>query len=296
MRICVIFNPVARGNKARHFRAWLDRGAGECALKPTQQAGDAHRLAAEAVAEGFQLIVAAGGDGTVNEVVNGLATAPGGLAQARLGVLPLGTVNVFARELKIPRHLTSAWAMLKRGRELALDLPVAEFTREGKTQRRYFIQMAGAGLDARAIELANWELKKKIGPFAYVVAGLQALRERKPEIAILADGQRLTGELVLLGNGKLYGGDYALFPAAAWTNGRLEVCGFPRVNFWTLLRCAPGLLLRKRLPEKLVRRVSAKTVELTSAAPAAFELDGEWVDRLPVTFSIAPQQLRVVVP
>jgi YegS/Rv2252/BmrU family lipid kinase len=296
VRTCVIFNPVARGNKARHFRRWLDGVAAECALKPTAGPNDARRLAAAAVRENFDLVVAAGGDGTVNEVLNGLGDAPDGFDRARLGVLPLGTVNVFARELGLPPRLEAAWEILRRGREQKIDLPTVEFSAKGKIERRYFAQLAGAGLDARAIELVSWRLKKKTGPFAYVVAGFQALWERQPKITVRADGQILAGELVLIGNGKLYGGAVAVFPAADLQNGRLEVCLFPRVNFWRLLRCAPGLLVTQKLPEKLVRRIGAARLELTSEAPVAFELDGEWVGNLPATFFIAPQKLRVVVP
>jgi YegS/Rv2252/BmrU family lipid kinase len=296
VRTCVIFNPVARGDKARHFRAWLDGIAAACALKPTQRAGDARRLAAEAVVEHFELVIAAGGDGTVNEVVNGLGDAPEGFAKTRFGVLSLGTVNVFARELKMPANIDEAWNILQRGKEMAMDVPFAEFSVAGTIVRRHFIQMAGAGLDARTIELVSWPLKKKIGPLAYVVAGCQALMENKPQILVNVDGRKLNGELVLIGNGKFYGGTFAIFPAAAWTDGRLEICLWPRTNFWTLLRCAPGLLLHKRLPEKLVHRVSAKSFVLTSESPAAFELDGEWVGHLPVAFALAEQKLRVVVP
>ena len=296
VRTCVIFNPAARGDKARHFRDWLASVAAECALKPTQRAGDARRLAAEAVAEKYELVIAAGGDGTVNEVLNGLGEVPDGFSKTRFGVLPLGTVNVFARELKIPTDISEAWAVLRRGQEMTLDVPHAEFFIEGKMQRRYFIQMAGAGLDARAIKLVNWELKKKVGPLAYVVAGLRALAENQPVISINVDGQRINGELVLVGNGKFYGGQFAIFPAADWTDERLEICVWPRASFWTLLRCAASLLLQKRLPEKIVRRVSAEKFVLTSESKVAFELDGEWVGYLPVTFSVVPTKLRVIVP
>lgn len=295
MRICVIFNPAARGDKARRFRLWLDGIAAECALKPTAGSGDARNLAAQAVGN-FDLVVAAGGDGTVNEVLNGLGDAPDGFARARLGVLPLGTVNVFAQELKIPASLPDAWEILKRGREIKIDLPCVEFSASGKPGRRYFVQLAGAGLDARAIELVSWRLKKKVGPLAYVIAGFQALAEPQPQITVCADGQKISGELVLLGNGKLYGGQYEIFPAADYANGLLDACVFPRANLWTLLRCAPGCLLRRKLPEKMVRRLRAGKIELTSATPASFELDGEWVGNLPATFSIEPKKLRIVVP
>src|SRR5580704_6686771 len=127
VRICVIFNPAARGNKARYFRRNLDEIGGQCAFKATAAPGEGRRLAAEAVAEGYDLIVAAGGDGTVNEVLNGMGDAPDGFGRARLGVLPLGTVNVFARELKIPLRLERAWQVLQRGNEIKIDLPRAEF-------------------------------------------------------------------------------------------------------------------------------------------------------------------------
>jgi diacylglycerol kinase (ATP) len=296
VHVCVIFNPAARGNKARHFRQHLGDMAGDCAFKATAAAGDARRLARESVAEGFDLIVAAGGDGTANEVLNGIGDAPDGFEKARLGVLPLGTVNVFARELKIPLRLKSAWEILRRGHELKIDLPRVEFSANGKTERRYFVQLAGAGLDARAIELVSWQLKKKAGPLAYVVAGLQALAEKQSKIIVRANGKILEGELALIGNGKFYGGSIAIFPQADLHDGLLDVCVLPRVNLAALLRCAPKFLTSKKLPEKLVQRISAEKFELTSETPVAFELDGEWVGHLPATFSVERQKLRVAVP
>jgi YegS/Rv2252/BmrU family lipid kinase len=292
----VIFNPAARGNKARHFRQHLAAIGSQCALKATTASGDARRLAAEAVSEGFELIAAAGGDGTVNEVLNGLGDAPDGFRRACFGVLPLGTVNVLARELRIPLRLERAWDVLQRGRETCLDLPRADFSADGIPRRQYFVQLAGAGLDARAIELVDWEQKKKIGPLAYVIAGLQALREQKPLITVRADGGEVAGELVLIGNGRLYGGSFKIFPAADLRDGLLDVCVFPRLNWRTLPGCVPGLLFQRRLPEYAVQRVRAATFEVTGDPAAAFELDGEWAGRLPVTFSVEREKLRVVIP
>jgi diacylglycerol kinase (ATP) len=154
VRVCIIFNPTARGDKARHFRKHLSEFAGGVALKPTQAPGDGRRLAAEAVRDGFDTLVAAGGDGTVNEVLNGIAEAPEGFARARLAVLPLGTVNVFARELGLPLRLLPAWQAFLTGSERRIDVPFAEFTAaDGSRQRRHFVQLAGAGLDARAISV-----------------------------------------------------------------------------------------------------------------------------------------------
>lgn len=295
MRTCVIFNPVAKGNKARHFRAQLDTIAATATLKKTTGPNAARQLAANAVAEGFDTIVAAGGDGTLNEVLNGIAAADG-LDRVRLGVLPLGTVNVFARELKIPLRVAPAWQTICQGREQRIDLPWADFTNESGPQRLYFAQLAGAGLDARAIELVDWNHKKAIGPLAYVIAGLKALCARKANVTVAANGATATGELVLVGNGRLYGGDYELFPGAALHDGVLEVCVLPRVNWFTLLRCGLPLLVRGKLPDSAVRRLRASEFTLAGDAPAAFEVDGEWAGRLPAKFGVARERLRIIVP
>ncbi len=296
MKTCVIFNPAARGNKARHFRRHLDAVAGDCAFKATAAAGDARRLAAQSVQDGFDLIVAAGGDGTVNEVLNGLGDVPDGFQRARLGVLPLGTVNVFAREAGIPLRLQEAWKVLKDGRETRVDLPCVDFYLNGAMNRRYFIQLAGAGLDARAIELVSWKLKQRTGPFAYVVAGFKALFESQPCLAVRVEGQTHEGQFVMAGNGQLYGGPFTLFPNADMNSGFLEVCIVPKINFKTLLLWAPRLLLTRRLPENQILRLRGSSFEWTCDTKAGLELDGEWVGHLPASFSLQPGRLRVMAP
>ncbi len=296
MRIGVIFNPAARGEKARHFRRHLGELESHCTLMQTAAVADARRLAAEAVRQGFEVIVAAGGDGTVNEALNGIADVPGGLDQALLGVLPLGTVNVFARELGIPRKFESAWQTILQGRETRIDLPVVEYEINGQPARRCFAQLAGAGLDARAIELVNWPLKKKIGPLAYVFAGFKALFQPQSAITV-SDGQRsLTGELILIGNGRLYGGEFKVFPRADLRDGLLEVCVFPRANWFTVLRCGPPLLLRGRLPAKATLSFQAASLKLSSPVRTPLEADGEYIGQLPAALSLRPLGMRVIVP
>jgi len=296
VRICVIFNPAARGNKARRFRRFLNELSQQCALKATTGPGDARRFAQAAVATGYDIIAAAGGDGTVNEVLNGIGDEPDGFQRTRLGVLPLGTVNVFARELKIPLRLEGAWRVLKRARETKIDLGRADFFEDGRPAQRHFMQLGGAGLDARAIELVSWKLKKTAGPLAYLVAGFQALAEKQPRLTVTAAGKTLTGELALLGNGQFYGGSFGIFPGAALGDGRLHACVFPQVNMPALLRLVPGFLVRRKLSGPRVGRLCAQAITVTSDLPAAFELDGEWAGHLPAIFSVEPQKLRVVVP
>jgi diacylglycerol kinase (ATP) len=296
VRTCVIFNPTAKGDKARRFHKHLGEIGSRCTLLQTSAVGDARRLAKEAVSDGFEIIVAAGGDGTVNEVLNGIGDAPDGFQRARLGVLPLGTVNVFARELAIPSKLELSWKIIQEGRETIIDLPRVEYSANGAPTLRYFAQLAGAGLDARAIELVHWPLKKKIGPLAYVVAGLHALAKKQCKITA-SDGIRsATGELVLIGNGKLYGGQFRIFPEADLRDGQLELCVFPRVNWFTLARCGPGLLLGRKLPPSATINFRSASFTLTSPVAAPLEVDGEWVGQLPATFSIQKSILRVIVP
>jgi diacylglycerol kinase (ATP) len=296
VRICVIFNPTAQGEKARRLRRHLDSIAAECALKQTVAAGGARHLATEAVGEGFDTIVAAGGDGTMNEVLNGIGDAPDGFARTRLGLLPIGTVNVFAKELGLPIALAQSWEVLRTGKETKIDLACVEHAVGGARQRRYFAQLAGAGLDARAIELVNWPLKKKIGPLAYVWAGFKALRQPPSQVTVRAGAETATGELVLIGNGRFYGGKFRVFPRADLRDGLLEVCVFPRTNLRTLFRCMGMFVARRDLPASAARSFQAQSVTLESSSPTPLEVDGEGIGHLPATFSIQRQLLRVIVP
>ncbi len=296
MRTCVIFNRKARGGKARRFRQRLRAIGTQCTLKFTVSAGDARRLAANAIQEGFEIVVAAGGDGTLNEVLNGFSDVPDGFDRARLGILPLGTVNVFARELAIPRQIDAAWAAIQQGRETLIDLPAVEYPHNGKPQRRYFAQLAGAGLDARAIELVHWPLKQVIGPLAYILAGLRALAGAQSRITVAGGGHSATGGLVLIGNGRLYGGELRVFPQADLRDGLLEVCVFPRVSWLTLARCGPSLLLRGTIPASLTQVFQAESLTLSSPSRTPLETDGELVGLLPAKFSLQRSRLRVIVP
>jgi len=296
VRTCVIFNPTAKGDKARRFRAHLDQIAAESSFKLTASVGDARRLAAEAVREGFEIVVAAGGDGTVNEVINGIGDVPTGFDRTRFGVLPLGTVNVFARELAIPNSFQDAWTTIRAGHETLIDVACAIFRKNGETDGRLFVQLAGAGLDARAIELVNWELKKKIGPLAYVWAGLHALTGPTARITVSNGNQSLEGGLVLIGNGRLYGGDYHVFPGADMHDGVLEACVFPKVDWWRLTQCGPSLLLRGRLPQHTFQILRGGCLELAGEGQIPFEVDGEFVGHLPATISVDRARLRVITP
>ena len=296
MKTCIIFNPVARGDKARRFREQVAALAPGCVLKPTTGPGAGRPLAAEAVREGFETIVAAGGDGTLNEVLNGIAEVAGGFARTRLGLLPLGTVNVFAKELGLPADAPRAWQVVAAGRERRLDVAVAEFTEANQPARRCFVQMAGAGMDARAIELVNWEHKKKIGPLAYVIAAIKAIHGGLPPIVVTNGTETFGGEFVLLGNGRFYGGRHVLFPEADPADGLLEVTVFPRVNWGVVARCGLQALLGRPPATGETLRLRGARIQLSSPTQVPFEVEGENIGHLPATFSMLRQTLRMIVP
>jgi diacylglycerol kinase family enzyme len=156
--------------------------------------------------------------------------------------------------------------------------------------------MAGAGVDARAVELVDWEQKKRIGSLAYVVAACKALRGPKAQIIAANGGESVGGELVLIGNGRFYGGSYPLFPIADLRDGLLEVSVFPRVDWTAVVRCGWGLLTDQLYTTGGVKHFRAPSLRLESASAVPFHLEGENVGVLPVQFSVCEQKLRIIIP
>ena len=296
MRACVIFNPTARGEGARRWLPFLHDLEGHCELLPTTFRGAARSLARKAVEEGFETIVAAGGDGTVNEVVNGIGDAPEGFLRARLGVLPMGTVNVFARELGIPSKPKEAWRVIDAGIERLIDLPSAQFLEGSNHQSRAFAQLAGAGLDARAVELVNWQLKKKLGVVAYIVAVLQAYAGRTHQIRVETAQGSHSGEAVLIGNGHLYGGNHPIFHRARLDDGLLDICIFRRLNARTLAQASLAILTGNWHKVSGIDYLQSRDFRLQAEHPTPLELEGDSAGQLPAHFHITPHRVRVLHP
>ena len=286
----VIFNPAARGEKAKQLLHFLSAiKPDEYTLARTTQAGDARRLAADAAAKGFRVIVAAGGDGTLNEVINGIAHT-----EVALGVLPLGTVNVFAREVEIPSQPDAAWRVITEGQTRLIDLARSESN--GVT--RHFVQLAGVGLDASAVRRASWSLKKKLGPLSYIWAGLQTLSHQPPAVEVHTNGEGVQGcgGVVLVGNGRFYGGSFCVFPKAQLDDGRLDVCIFENNGYLDVMRYAQGVWRGVHTQFRDVRYFQASKFVCNAAGGTPFEVDGEDAGDVPVTFSVVPRALRVIVP
>lgn len=287
--IAVILNPAARSARARKLLDRIRTLAAGAHVAETQAAGDARRLARTLAEEGWSTVVAAGGDGTVNEVVAGLLDADV-VIRPTLGVLPMGTMNVFALELGLPiLSLEGCWERVLAGRTRETDV--------WRAGHHLFVQMAGVGVDAQVIRHTTWEAKKQWGPLSYLGTLTQVLDRPPAEVRVrVDDGPWLTGSNVLLGNGRFYGGPFAVFPDAVNDDGLIDIAlvhGHGPATFSNLIA---DVLLREhdeshdRLTRLRGRRV---VVEAPHAVP--FEVDGELGGETPLVVSRLETRLRVTV-
>ncbi len=285
-RYPVIFNPHARGQKGGRVLRFLMRHAGRFALYATSHAGEAKDLAARFAAEGEPVVIAAGGDGTLNEVVRGLAGT-----RSILGVLPAGTMNVFAREMGIPfASLEQAFQVVERRFVREVDL----FEANGAP----FVQMAGVGFDAMVIEETSWELKKKLGPLAYLIAAVKVLGETPPKIEVICkDGRREEGVAVLAGNGTLYGGQFKFFRNALNDDSKLDVLVYKKAGYKLVLDSLRGLATGGI--DLMASTACFQTEEFIVRADreVPVEVDGEWIGRFSeIRFVETAHRLRVIAP
>jgi YegS/Rv2252/BmrU family lipid kinase len=279
--ILVIFNPAARSEKARATWETIEKFP-RCTFQPTTAIGDARRLAVEAVAQGFSTVVAAGGDGTINEVVNGLAGS--GVA---LGILPVGTMNVFANELGLPANLEKCWKIILAGQTRTIDL--------ARANKQYFVQLAGVGLDAQIVEATSWESKKSLGPLSYVISAAHVAARKPPKLVVEAEGAKREGSFVLVGNGRHYGGPLKFFNRARYDDGKLDLLIFKNQGYLDIARYLGTILMGTHAEQPDVEYIQTDRATVRSEEDVPVECDGEVVMKLPVTFRISSKKLKVLV-
>jgi diacylglycerol kinase (ATP) len=246
-------------------------------------AGDAERLAREAEAD-FDAIVAAGGDGTINAVANGIRTTPRPLA-----ILPLGTANVLGTEIALPRNPDALAAVIAE----ADPRPIWP----GRIGDRLFLTMAGSGFDAAVVEAVDPGLKRRVGRVAFVWAILARLwRYRRCELIAEIDGVAYRAASVVAAKGRYYAGRFVLARDACIAEPLLHVVLFQSPGRPAALRYLAAMALGcvHRLPDVVV--IATREVALAAAAPAAVHADGEIVARLPVTVAVADTPLLLVQP
>lgn len=281
----VILNPAARGDRAGHWRSRVEKVARGATLHATSRIGEAELLARKAAREGFKRIVAAGGDGTINEVVNGLAGTT-----AALGLLPIGTVNVFATELGLPAgDLKQCWQIICDGRTRTIDLPSAN----GK----HFVQLAGIGLDAQAVKETSVAFKRSFGPLSYLVSAAQIASRPPPHLVIESKGgPPIEGSFVLVGNGRLYGGPFPFFKRALIDDGLLDVVVFKRIGYLDIIRYLQDVIFSSSISMPDLEYFQSKRLRVSSEEEVPVEVDGELIGNCPVEFRMRERSLRVLAP
>ncbi len=299
----LIHNPNAGGGGADR-RKELDEarrifatGGIEADLAETTGPGDATEIALRAGNEGRQLVIACGGDGTLNEVVNGLARQQNG-HRVPLALLPGGTANILAKELTLPWDIPQAAQRLVRGtvREIALGLatPVNE-----PEKARYFLSVAGAGPDGRITYAVDLELKAKMGIFAYWWQGArEVLNYKFPRFNVKTKDQTIEASLVIVGRTKHYGGPFKITTEADLYEDQFELAVLTTQSGLRYLSYLPTLWFGDLRKTEGVHFVKADTLlcEPTDGEPVYAQVDGEPLSRLPVEFKIVPRALKLLVP
>jgi YegS/Rv2252/BmrU family lipid kinase len=294
-KVTLISNPKTGRYGSRRIRpiqelaSQLESAGIAVDLKLTAGPGDATNLAARAARNGSSDVIVAGGDGTINEAIQGLAGT-----DARLGILPRGTANVLARELGLPIDDQEAIAIAAQGksRKIYLGLAINETTNE----QRHFILMAGIGLDASVVKRVQPSLKKRIGKGAFWLSGFSHLATWNPQpFTLEINGDNYTATFATIGKAARYGGDLAITPGARLDKPEFEVCIIQtssRMRYLRLLSQAMRSGMPRDKPE--VCFVTATTVK--AHGDAAVQIDGELLGHLPMRFEIAPHSLEVIVP
>jgi diacylglycerol kinase (ATP) len=295
MNTCIIVNPNA-GSVAEvsALRARLEQLPGTAVL-PTEDAGHAQELAREAARSGADLVVAAGGDGTLNEVLNGLSE---GFGRVRLGLLPLGTGNDFARSINVPADLDGALEILLAGRTRRVDIGHARL----RTFSRYFINMAAGGFSGIVSEKAS-EAKDRWGPLAYLRAALGTMGELQGFQAVITlrdtpDGpERIELETynAVISNGRFVAAGIPVAPQSELDDGYLDLMLVPSASIPQLAFLASQVLLRRHLESDLALFRKARSIEIESDPPMSFNVDGEVIGDEPAHFEVLPRALEVVV-
>lgn len=303
-----------RAEAVRGLIQLLERRGINADAKATAGPDDATQLAREAVAEGAELIVSYGGDGTLNEVLQGVVGS-----RAALAVWPGGTSNVVATDLCIANKIEAIADMIAQGKTIRVALGLA--TSHAATEmlnssepdnavessgvsastrpviQRYFLMMAGIGLDASIARTVNKKLKRSTGEFAYWIAGINHLFSWKSETFVIeVDGKPYESVFAVVGNGKGYGGRMCMTPGA-----RLEAPGFqvyilPRMsNNFSYIGALSGCLRGK--PETTCATIAeGRHITARSSHETWMEVDGEVIGRLPVTIEAVPDALSLIVP
>lgn len=286
-KILLIYNPIAgrrRGALLREVLAALQASGTDVTVRETAARGDAERLAREAGDEPFDVVAVAGGDGTINEVINGLD-----FARSTLAIVPMGTANVLAREIGLPVEPEAIARTIATGAPRAIHV--------GRANDHRFVMMAGVGFDAHVVANIDPQLKQRIGKGAYVWESLvQMVRfgDRRYRVD-LADQTFDVGSLVIA-NGHFYGGDFVCAPDARLDLARLDACLFMGSGRINAMRYSTALVTGRLDKLSDVKVLPTDRIVVSGPAGEPVQGDGDIIAHLPATISLDPQQLKILAP
>ncbi|MBX2829659.1 MAG: YegS/Rv2252/BmrU family lipid kinase [Rhodospirillales bacterium] len=287
--VTVIFNPRAGGNKQRFLSKILQHAGVKVELLQTTHPGHARELARKVRAH--QRLFVAGGDGSLNEALNGLLDAQiEGHEVPPLGVIPLGTANVLAVEVGLERKAKAIADYINN--------PGMVWVRPGLVNGRAFFLMVGMGADADTVANVSLKLKRMIGKGAYVLEGLRNIifpRHRDFEVNIGRENYRVSG--VVVTHAQHYGGEFIISPTANLTDNGFDVVLMPGNGVGALSRYGLALTLNRLHEQSDVSVVRAERITITShCGPAPLQIDGESAGKLPCEISLSPYPVRLMVP
>lgn len=292
----VIVNPTAGGGRAARLIPWLRERLArrpEVELYVTRRPGDAEARASGALRAGNDRVVAVGGDGTVQEVVNGLVEAS---APAQLGVLPVGTGNDLARSLGLPSDPAAAWTVAIGRSVRTLDLGRA---RNGDDEERWFASAAGIGFDAQVAATMAARRGGRFSRAGYLLTTLAELRRfSNRRVRLVLDGETIERDVmfVAIANGAYYGGGMRIAPDARTDDGHLDVCIVGDITRLTALRELPNLYRGTHVRNRAVSMHRAHALTIVADDPTRIHLDGEPFGSLPLSVALVAGALSVAVP
>jgi diacylglycerol kinase (ATP) len=291
MKTCVILNPRAGTALAQEQLAEHLRRVSGLTIAETKQPGDGRRLAAEAVRSGCDLVVAAGGDGTINEVLNGVAADFG---RVSFGILPLGTANDFARTINVPADVPKAIEILLAGQTEQVD--VIRYTGE---ETRYFINASAGGFSGLVNEALTDEMKQTWGPLAYLrsaAAVLPNLTDYRTFIACDDEPeQKLQLYNIVVANARYVAGGIPVAPEAQLNDGLADIVIVTAASVLELAVLGPQILLGTHLASDLIHFRRARRISVRSEPGMWFNVDGELIANVPAMFEVLPRVLKLVI-
>lgn len=287
MNVRIIANPIAGGGKGRRaaeeLRNYLARRVDSVDLRLTERKGDAEAFAGE---PGADVVVSVGGDGSANEVVNGLRGT-----SAALAILPMGTANVVARELRLPKRAIALGELIVSGQYRWMDV--------GVHAGRRFLLGAGAGLDAAIVSRVMSNRAKKSSLWRWVWPTISTCFSYGfPRFRVVVDGERVCddAQYVVVGNCRFSAGVFRATPRAKIDDGLLDVCILRKLNWVKLARHAAFARTNRFLRHPDVLYFQGKRVEFlpNDSEIPLLQVDGDPAARIPATFSIEPRAIRIV--